>query len=555
MAAETRTQLKTYFETGDYPTQTQFSNLIDSFFNLTDDSYITKIGTANGSTTGLLSSTDWTTFNSKVTFPGFGTSHVTSAYGDHTHSGVYEPVLGNPSNDGYVLSSTTGGVRSWVAAGGESMVYPGSGIPLSTGDSWDTSITDNSSNWNTAYSWGDHASAGYLTSSVTTLSSLQTIYSGLTGIVKATAGLLSAAIDGTDYLSSSYLLTAGSTSMGTIKYNGTTQVAGQFDGGTTNPSHTTRLNYNGNFYPNNIHITNSGSSNALDISNTSDGVGNYISNQGDGSGLYILNFGPGIGVNITNTATGIPFAIQYSDDYKTKFDVCVTNVSNAIAYLLNTKNTLSTSGSKLLSVQNNTVERFRVTPTTTDIGDIAGGNYSTFESDGTLVFNGNATVFEDLNFSPLSSGGAAVSLPDYVTINSTVHREFTSANNQSCGDSKELPHAYKLSSNLTPHCHIFLKSGESAGTTGVTFTFYWELRQSTGVTNGSLTLSATSTQLTENPNKFDISGTAFAGAAELGAQLYVTIARTAGDAGDVILMTYGVHYEIDTVGSRAITTK
>jgi len=48
--------------------------------------------------------------------------------------------------------------------GGGSMVYPGSGIPLSTGSAWGTSITDNSSNWNTAYGWGDHASAGYLTS-------------------------------------------------------------------------------------------------------------------------------------------------------------------------------------------------------------------------------------------------------------------------------------------------------------------------------------------------------------------------------------------------------
>lgn len=33
----------------------------------------------------------------------------------HNHSGVYEPVLGNPSTNGYLLSSTTTGTRSWVA--------------------------------------------------------------------------------------------------------------------------------------------------------------------------------------------------------------------------------------------------------------------------------------------------------------------------------------------------------------------------------------------------------------------------------------------------------
>lgn len=38
-----------------------------------------------------------------------------------------------------------------LSATGGSMVYPGAGIPLSTGTGWGTSITDNSTNWNTAY--------------------------------------------------------------------------------------------------------------------------------------------------------------------------------------------------------------------------------------------------------------------------------------------------------------------------------------------------------------------------------------------------------------------
>ena len=57
-----------------------------------------------------------------------------------------------------------------------SMVYPGAGIAVSTGTAWGTSITDNSSNWNTAYGWGNHASAGYLTTSSAT-----STYVSLTG--------------------------------------------------------------------------------------------------------------------------------------------------------------------------------------------------------------------------------------------------------------------------------------------------------------------------------------------------------------------------------------
>jgi hypothetical protein len=50
--------------------------------------------------------------------------------------------------------------RSWTI---NSMIYPGAGIAVSTGTAWGTSLTDNSSNWNTAYGWGNHASAGYAT--------------------------------------------------------------------------------------------------------------------------------------------------------------------------------------------------------------------------------------------------------------------------------------------------------------------------------------------------------------------------------------------------------
>jgi len=166
-------------------------------------------------------------------------------------------------------------------------------------------------------------------------------------------------------------------------------------------------------------------------------------------------------------------------------------------------------------------------------------------------------VYEDLNFDPTRSGGPVATRPDDITINNVIHKEFTSANNQFCGSVAELPHKYKLSSDLSPHAHIFLKGGESSGATGVTFTVYWELRQSTGVTSGSVSLSATSAQLAgaSGGNSLIITGTAFSGSAELGGQLALVIARTAGDAGDVVVTTYGVHYPIDTMGSRQIAVK
>jgi hypothetical protein len=192
------------------------------------------------------------------------------------------------------------------------------------------------------------------------------------------------------------------------------------------------------------------------------------------------------------------------------------------------------------------------------IGGNADTNAVVIEADGTLRLDGTAVVYEDLNFDPDASGGPAVSLPDFVEINNVIHREFTSANNQKCGCVKELPHSAKISgtNTLYPHYHCFLKSGESAGTTGATFTLYWELRQDAGVTSGSVPLTVTSTELTNNPYKFTMNDTTgFTGPTEIGAQLAMAIARTGGDAGDVIITTYGVHFPIDTMGSRDVTTK
>lgn len=86
----------------------------------------------------------------------------------HTHN--YEPPLGNPPTNGYVLASTTAGVRSWVAngtgggialtdlsAGGNGLSYDNTTgqFYISSGYSVPTTVQKN--NFVTAYSWGDHA--------------------------------------------------------------------------------------------------------------------------------------------------------------------------------------------------------------------------------------------------------------------------------------------------------------------------------------------------------------------------------------------------------------
>jgi hypothetical protein len=94
----------------------------------------------------------------------------------------YEHSLGSPELDGYVLSSTSLGVRSWVPLSGSSgtvtsvsMTVPVglsvSGTPITNSGTLAVSLSAGYSiptiasqgNWNTAFGWGNHATNGYLT--------------------------------------------------------------------------------------------------------------------------------------------------------------------------------------------------------------------------------------------------------------------------------------------------------------------------------------------------------------------------------------------------------
>jgi len=67
---------------------------------------LTKLQTVDGASSGL---------DADLLDGNHASAFATSG---HNHSGVYEPVIGNPASDGQVLSSTAAGVRSWVTVSG-----------------------------------------------------------------------------------------------------------------------------------------------------------------------------------------------------------------------------------------------------------------------------------------------------------------------------------------------------------------------------------------------------------------------------------------------------
>jgi hypothetical protein len=87
-------------------------------------------------------------------------AYVTTALSSYALSsalGSYVPTSRTITINGTTFDLSAN--REWNIT---SMIYPAAGIALSTGSAWGTSITNNSANWNTAYGWGNHATAGYV---------------------------------------------------------------------------------------------------------------------------------------------------------------------------------------------------------------------------------------------------------------------------------------------------------------------------------------------------------------------------------------------------------
>ena len=221
---------------------------------------------------------------------------------------------------------------------------------------------------------------------------------------------------------------------------------------------------------------------------------------------------------------------------------------------------------KVVDTLNNWFEFFRSpdfqynagkrTGVTMRVGDIDAGNYAEVESDGTLAFKGDATVWDDFRFPFTQTKRGSLLKPDFDFTN--VGLLFPQ------NDAAEivymigqLPHNYKEGTSIYPHTH-WVQSQADVPVWKLDYKWY----NRGELIPGAFTTITSTTEVYPYSAGNIFQKTTFpaivpsATQGDISSFLDMKFYRDDNVvAGDVLGKEFDIHYEIDTIGSRTILDK
>lgn len=203
-------------------------------------------------------------------------------------------------------------------------------------------------------------------------------------------------------------------------------------------------------------------------------------------------------------------------------------------------------------------------------GDVTGGNYSEFESDGTLVFKGNATVYEDLQFKISNAKVPAANAPTWATFKGNLS-EFTFAVNDYVDfGAEEIPHKYLEGSNLEIHVH-FATNGLDVNDRTIKWQVEYSIQNDAyangigvvwsdeTIVSGELTIPANTPDRTGCYKSIGIIDGSILSGLKFGALIKLQLKRIASSGteptSDPFATQVGIHHQLDTLGSRTTIGK
>lgn len=186
-------------------------------------------------------------------------------------------------------------------------------------------------------------------------------------------------------------------------------------------------------------------------------------------------------------------------------------------------------------------------------------HYSEFEADGTMTMKGDATVWKDVMFPMAPPKTTGAGNPTLVTYNGNMRGYSFAVNDAHDFDPQEMEHDAKVSSTATFHVHWLSRSNDGSDR-AVKWQLEYDVEPASGAVSTSTTVnqeitipagSAVNTVFRDNITTFVIPAIARL----VGARLTRIASVGASPSVDPVLRALHFHYEIDTVGSRQITTK
>jgi len=196
-------------------------------------------------------------------------------------------------------------------------------------------------------------------------------------------------------------------------------------------------------------------------------------------------------------------------------------------------------------------------------GVIENGGYSHFETDGTLVMEGEATVWDDLRvpasntkLNPTKSEPAFESFRDGLF---TFKFDTSNADDESIHFVAQMPHSYKEGTDLHPHVHW---SPDSTNTGNVFWSFEYSVANINSVfgasTTDEITVAADGDQYGHQVDPFtDIDGTGLRVSHMILCRLTRRSSSQAADTftGSACFLEFDFHFQKNTIGSREEYTK
>jgi len=191
-------------------------------------------------------------------------------------------------------------------------------------------------------------------------------------------------------------------------------------------------------------------------------------------------------------------------------------------------------------------------------GAVDDGNYSGFETDGTYVALGDATVYEDLQFSVSGGRVPASNAPTFETFTTNTKEYAFAVNDFIYLDANEPFHAHKINTLSDVHVHATSKTGNSSGSSqyvNVETTLAYVENNGTWnetVLSGECEIPDGTSALCMkifDLGDFDLTNVGIGGLMKL------TVKRISAVSGaeypdDLFINQIGMHLEVDMLGSR-----